>query len=107
MDSSDEDQADFDFDYPEGEAPAEGEADGLELARSMAGECSGSVVSSHASSLPLGASALSTPPSLGNTAGTGSEGVPRVQKRTTASAQLGLRPQFNVESAAALLKTVC
>ena len=106
MDSSDENEADFGFDYPEGEPPADGDADGL--AGSMVDEGSGSVVSSHTSSLPLGASALSTPPSLslGSTC-EARTGAPKVQKRTMTSAQWGLKPQFNVESAAALLKTVC
>ena len=84
----------------------------------------GSVVS-QASSLPVGASALSTPPScaaLGGSGGVGGtarsrEGLaaappaaaassksPQGNQRT-AAVSLGLRPQFNLDSAAALLAT--
>ncbi|KAK5662817.1 hypothetical protein OQA88_6228 [Cercophora sp. LCS_1] len=56
-----------------------------------------SVVSSHASSLPVGASALSTPPSS-------TAPLPKKQQRTVATA-LGLQPQFNLDSAQTLLVT--
>ncbi|KAK3363295.1 hypothetical protein B0T25DRAFT_587272 [Lasiosphaeria hispida] len=62
----------------------------------------GSVIS-HASSLPLGASALSTPPSS-VAAARASHGTGTAKSRTT-QASLGLRPQFNLDSASALLAT--
>ncbi|KAK0733827.1 hypothetical protein B0T26DRAFT_670190 [Lasiosphaeria miniovina] len=75
---------------------------------------SGGSVASHASSLPLGASALSTPPnsfipSSSRTTGDGGSGSGSgggggsggAKMRTLAS--LGLQPQFNLDSAAGLL----
>ncbi|KAK4232379.1 hypothetical protein QBC38DRAFT_95131 [Podospora fimiseda] len=71
------------------------------------GTTTSSVISSHASSLPVGASALSTPPSstlplFNITSGTG-PGRGRGRNRMVAS--LGLQPQFNLDSAAKLLNT--
>ncbi|KAK4164208.1 hypothetical protein QBC43DRAFT_334721 [Cladorrhinum sp. PSN259] len=60
-------------------------------------QSSSSVISSHASSLPVGASALSTPPSSATN-------VPRRQKNRMV-ASLGLQPQFNLDSAGKLLST--
>ncbi|KAK0730037.1 hypothetical protein B0H67DRAFT_596295 [Lasiosphaeris hirsuta] len=70
----------------------------------------GSVVS-HASSLPVGASALSTPPSSVAAAsrvggsGAGANHAMGTTKSKTTAAALGLRPQFNLDSASALLAT--
>ncbi|KAK3330612.1 hypothetical protein B0H66DRAFT_69338 [Apodospora peruviana] len=59
-------------------------------------------VASHASSLPVGASALDTPPS--SVVGCSSSNRPAGSaKRTLAT--VGIQPQFNVDSAAALLDT--
>lgn len=79
----------------------------------------GSIVST-ADSLPLGASALSTPPSsvvtqsqghgqggTGTGAGAGTETGAGGGKQRTMAAALGLRPQFNLDSANGLLVTVC
>ncbi|KAK4181377.1 hypothetical protein QBC36DRAFT_366858 [Triangularia setosa] len=67
----------------------------------------GSVIS-HASSLPVGASALSTPPSSTAAAtsvgGTGGGGG-RFKQKSRMVASLGLQPQFNVDSAGKLLAT--
>ena len=60
---------------------------------------------SHASSLPLGASALSTPPSsvvASTRAALGSGQSQRPPPRNLANS-LGLRPQFNLDSGASLL----
>ncbi|KAK4659964.1 hypothetical protein QC762_114960 [Podospora pseudocomata] len=62
----------------------------------------GSVISSHASSLPIGASALSTPPSSTTTAATTGA---RSKQKSRMVASLGLQPQFNVDSAGKLLQT--
>ncbi|CAP67603.1 uncharacterized protein PODANS_1_14960, partial [Podospora anserina S mat+] len=62
----------------------------------------GSVISSHASSLPIGASALSTPPSSTTTAATTGT---RSKQKSRMVASLGLQPQFNVDSAGKLLQT--
>ncbi|KAK4041967.1 hypothetical protein C8A01DRAFT_14345 [Parachaetomium inaequale] len=65
-------------------------------------------VLSHASSLPVGASALSTPPSSVVTQGPGQgqaqgEAAGKAKSRTLAS--LRLQPQFNLDSAGKLLET--
>ena len=66
----------------------------------QASACGSSVISSHASSLPVGASAFSTPPS------SISHGLSRQQKaRSRMVASLGLQPQFNLDSAGKLLST--
>ncbi|KAK0671207.1 hypothetical protein QBC41DRAFT_354425 [Cercophora samala] len=73
----------------------------------------GSVISSHASSLPVGASALSTPPSSitaattgpGGGGGGGGAGSIRSKQKSRMVASLGLQPQFNVDSAGKLLET--
>lgn len=62
----------------------------------LAGSTAGASSSSHASSLPVGASALSTPPS------SVSFGTVK-SKRKGALASLGVRPQFNLDSAEKLL----
>ncbi|KAK0628183.1 hypothetical protein B0T17DRAFT_614137 [Bombardia bombarda] len=74
-------------------------------------------VASHTSSLPVGASALSTPPSSAamfndassSAAGAGASGKAAAtgqQQRTTRTvASFGLQPQFNLDSAASLLGT--
>lgn len=73
--------------------------------------CAGSVAS-QASSLPVGASALSTPPSsvaLGGAARSRESAAAAAVAKSSQSSQrtaavsLGVRPQFNLESAAALL----
>lgn len=66
----------------------------------QASACGSSVISSHASSLPVGASAFSTPPS------SVSHGLSRPQKQKSRMvASLGLQPQFNLDSAGKLLST--
>ncbi|KAK4196179.1 hypothetical protein QBC40DRAFT_287771 [Triangularia verruculosa] len=57
-------------------------------------------VASQASSLPVGASALCTPPSSTAPAGAG-----RFKQKSRMVASLGLQPQFNADSAAQLLAT--
>lgn len=60
------------------------------------GSTAGASSASHASSLPVGASALSTPPSsISHGTGQG--------KKRGALASLGVRPQFNLDSAEKLL----
>jgi len=104
--------SDDEYDYYNPDEPmAGGERDWLPSTASHAGS---SV--SHASSLPLGASALSTPPSSvapSRTVGTASAcPIPSSSssssssrpQRTVANA-LGVRPQFNLDSATSLLAT--
>jgi hypothetical protein len=64
--------------------------------RAHDGSVAGASSASHASSLPVGASALSTPPSSVSL-GTGRS------KKKGALASLGVRPQFNLDSAEKLL----
>lgn len=65
--------------------------------RHLPGSIAGTSSASHASSLPVGASALSTPPS------TVSFGTAGKAKNKGALASLGVRPQFNLDSAETLL----
>ncbi|KAK3940568.1 hypothetical protein QBC46DRAFT_458876 [Diplogelasinospora grovesii] len=63
---------------------------------------------SHASSLPVGASALSTPPGsvVNNPSGSNkSRMMPTAPSKMRSVASLGLQPQFNLDSATALLTT--
>lgn len=71
------------------------------LATTTAASAPASVVS-HASSLPLGASALSTPPS---SVALATAQAPKTKPGKTVNGSLALRPQFNLDSAAGLLAT--
>jgi hypothetical protein len=66
--------------------------------RCRPGSIAGTSSASHASSLPVGASALSTPPSSLSIGAAGAQG-----KKKSAMASLGVRPQFNRDSAEKLL----
>lgn len=89
---------DYDYDYDEEMTGGGADRDWFDQASASAAG-SGSVLS-HASSLPVGASALSTPPSSVAAQGGGGEGV-KGRARTLAS--LRLQPQFNLDSAGKLL----
>jgi hypothetical protein len=114
----DDDEYDYDYDYDQemGDGGGGGDYDWLDdKASALSG--AGSVLS-HASSLPVGASALSTPPSsvvvtqgqLGQQQqqqqqgqSQGGEAAGKAKSRTLAS--LRLQPQFNLDSAGKLLET--
>lgn len=84
-----------DDDYQSYSSYSDGEGETFS-SHQQAGSVAGASSASHASSLPVGASALSTPPSsLSDGAGKG--------KRKGALASLGVRPQFNLDSAEKLL----
>lgn len=112
-DDEEEEQEGYDYDQ-EMMTAAGGDYDWLDQA-SVSGVGSSSVLS-HASSLPVGASALSTPPSSvvtqaqsrpqGEAQGQPGQGQgdgPKAKSRTLAS--LRLQPQFNLDSAGKLLET--
>ncbi|KAK1837129.1 hypothetical protein QBC39DRAFT_295021 [Podospora conica] len=96
----DDDDVYHDFPMPDAHSYPPGPDDNSWLLATTAASAPASVVS-HASSLPLGASALSTPPS--------SVVVPTPAPRAAAAkgktvhSSLALRPQFNLDSAAGLL----
>ncbi|KAG7291863.1 hypothetical protein NEMBOFW57_001885 [Staphylotrichum longicolle] len=109
-DDDEEEQEGYDYDQEMMmTAAAGGDYDWLDQA-SVSGVGSSSVLS-HASSLPVGASALSTPPSSVVTQaqaqsrpqGEGQGDGPKAKSRTLAS--LRLQPQFNLDSAGKLLET--
>lgn len=102
MDSTSSDDADPApySDFPMPDAHHHPQDDTCWLAATTAASAPASVVS-HASSLPLGASALSTPPSSVALA----VAPAQAPKARTVNGSLALRPQFNLDSAAGLLAT--
>lgn len=93
--SSDDDDYDYDcYDPPDSNQPPQPRP------RRPQQSTTGSVIS-NASSLPLGASALSTPPS--SASGGRSNVLPQGGKKSLAA--IGIQPQFNVDSATALLES--
>jgi hypothetical protein len=90
-----EDDGYDDYGYDYGQEMLGGDSDWLDHASASG---AGSVLS-HASSLPLGASALSTPPSSAAAQGGGGG----VKAKTKPLAGLRLQPQFNLDSAGKLL----
>ncbi|KAB5528909.1 hypothetical protein GE09DRAFT_941766, partial [Coniochaeta sp. 2T2.1] len=75
----------------------DGDGEAASSSQHRTGSVAGASSASHASSLPVGASALSTPPS------SVSYGKSAQGRRKGALASLGLRPQFNLDSAEKLL----
>src|SRR5690606_4115864 len=92
--SEGEGEDDYGYDYDQ-EMMGGGDCDWLDHASASG---AGSVLS-HASSLPLGASALSTPPS----SAAAQEGGGGAKAKVRPLAGLRLQPQFNLDSAGKLL----
>lgn len=105
-DADDEMLNDYNYDYTYSSYETPGEGQNQRPGRRQQQSTTGSVIS-NASSLPLGASALSTPPS---SAGGRPNAVPQGQGQGQGQgkkslATIGIQPQFNVDSAAALLES--
>ncbi|KAB5562695.1 hypothetical protein GE09DRAFT_756332 [Coniochaeta sp. 2T2.1] len=92
----DDDYASY-SEYTDDDESGDGEGASSSSQHRTGGSVAGASSASHASSLPLGASALSTPPS------SVSYGKSAQGRRKGALASLGLRPQFNLDSAEKLL----
>ncbi|KAK0737479.1 hypothetical protein B0T21DRAFT_450605 [Apiosordaria backusii] len=104
-DDDDDDEPIYDYDY-DGTGTQESNMDWLNNSEHHASASNCGSVASHASSLPVGASALSTPPSsTAPTSNSGGGTAGKFKQKSRMVASLGLQPQFNVDSAGKLLAT--